>query len=59
MTRALTEVFGEGMVFLFAGRTKVVEEFLEKDPSGRSARWVKLGASGRIMTVEEFKKEGQ
>lgn len=57
MSRALTEVFGEGMTFLFAGRTKAVEQFLEKDPAGRSARWVKLGASGRIMTVEEFKKE--
>lgn len=57
MSRALTEVFAEGMVFLFAGRVRAVEEFLKKDPAGRSARWVKLGASGRIMTVEEFKKE--
>lgn len=58
MSRALTEVFAEGMVFLFAGRTRAVENFIEKDPAGRSARWVKLGASGRIMTVEEFMKEG-
>jgi hypothetical protein len=57
MSRALTEVLGPELEFLFAGRTAAVEKFLQDDPGAKNAKFVKLGASGRIMTVEDFQKE--
>jgi hypothetical protein len=53
----LTEVLDAQLRFLFAGRTKAVEEFLTRNLSTEK-RWVRLGSSGRIMTAEDFLEEG-
>jgi hypothetical protein len=51
----LTQVLDKDLVPVFEGRTAKVDQYLEKNPKVGS--WVRLGRSGRIMTVEDYMRE--